>query len=308
MKLILYCMLLITAVTVQSLAEYSEAVASWPQVRLRLSEQISIADLFAAGLHPYHSPGLANMIIESKHSRIIVAGDAVEFPQFPSEQLEVFVDQPHLITQMTLKSPPLTFNEVRAEMTKWLPYTKKTSAELEAFLAAVKRDWLHYDTVNGKAYAVTFRSTTREPNGLRYSIWLMKAYHWDTPLRLCFTVDCNLMESRKRLKSYDGPIPPPPGYENVSMDPPKNWGPDNPYIPLTTEYRSPPGSLPPSAKLLPDGVTNNDNTNLKTESHQHAVTLGTDTSHKTKGNWIFWGVLTLAAISLISLILKKRNE
>ena len=60
------------------------------------------------------------------------------------------------------------------------------------------------------------------------AVWLHKAVSEETPLRLYFKASRSSNRPQKDLGTYSpDPIPPPPGYENVSMEAPRNFGPDS---------------------------------------------------------------------------------
>lgn len=231
--------------------QYSDQVRQWPQVRLQLSREVTVGDLFASGLKPYLRPNAENHNLYAKHAHItVVDRDGRAYPPIPADILRTEVLKPWLIGTMEIWTPPLTINEARAEMLKWLPITGRTEKELNDFLRAVEADWLHYDVVNGFTDVVRFADGWREKDGPKKTIVLMKSWQWQAPLRLSFQLDTSGMPSRKQLDLYEGPIPPPPGYEGADMKAPEVAHEDNRFIPVTTEPRPAQGTLPPEYQAM----------------------------------------------------------
>lgn len=250
MRLLLLCMTVIGASGL-SFGQYSEEVRTWPEVRLKLSSDVIVRDLFAAGLHPYWKPNAENKSLFAKHAVVtLVDRNGRVFPPFPSDIVRTIVQRPDLIETMDLWSPPLTVEEARSEMTKWLPLIGKTEKELQAFLDAVRADWLHYDISNGSSDVIRFVESWTDQDGLKTTVLLMKSWQWQVPLRMCLKIETAGMVSRKRWLYNEGPIPPPPGFEGADMKAPKHWEADNPFIPLTIQYRAPQGTLPPNYEAL----------------------------------------------------------
>lgn len=253
MKKSLFTLLLVLAPVAASLGQYSDQVRQWPQVRLQLSKEVTVMDLFASGLHPYLRPNAEHRNLYAKHTHItVIDRDGRAYPSIPADILRTRVEKPWLIESWEIWTPPLTINEAREEMRKWLPITGRSEKELEDFLQAVQADWLHYDRANGFTDVVRFADGWIDQDGVKKTILLMKSWQWQAPLRLCFKLETSAMKSRKPINLYDGPIPPPPGYEGADMKAPKDWEADDRFIPVTTEPRPAQGTLPPKYQAMDD--------------------------------------------------------
>ncbi len=214
---------------------------------------------------------------------------------------------------MEIWTPPLTIKEARGEMLKWLPMTARSGKELDDFLRAVEADWLHYDVVNGYTDVVRFADGWFDGDGVKKTLLLMKSWQWQAPLRLCFKLDTSGMKSRKPTELYDGPIPPPLGYEKADMKAPKDWEADDKFIPVTTEPRPAQGTLPPKYQAMNDKAQAEAAQKSspaiqpppKKEPEAKAVTTSEEPTSSTPR--LVWAVLIVAAISLLWLLLKNRK-
>lgn len=213
--------------------------SEWPRHLIRFSPDVTLGDVFASGLRPYRFPGLEQTMLEAKHVIVQVAAEPNNFPEVACERVEINVNEPWILSIIILRTPPVTVERAKDETLKWLPHGTRTSEELDAFLAAVSADWLHYDDLPGSAKReFSFMWKLRDGQGPRVQVFLMKAYHPQTPLRFCVSFDTHHMRSgRTRRSFYSNPIPPPPGYENVSMVAPIDFGPDSPTSWMTPEEK-----------------------------------------------------------------------
>lgn len=216
---------------------------------------------------------------------------------------------------MEIWTPPLTINEARAEMLKWLPLTGRSEKELNEFLHAVEADWLHYDVVNGFTDVVRFADGWRDKDRVKQTLWLMKSWQWQAPLRLCFSVETMDLASRKTIELYDGPIPPPPGFEGADMKAPKDWDADDRFIPLTTEPRPAQSTLPPKYQAMNDKAQA-DAAALKpppvaqrpTAKEPESKSAPPPTEQPASSTpWSVIVILVVAAVGLLSLMVKKRK-
>ncbi len=296
--------------------QYSDQVRQWPQVRLQLSQEVTVRDLFTAGLKPYLRPNAESRNLYAKHALItVVDRNGKAFPPLPADILRTTVRKPWLIASMEIWTPPLTINEARAEMTKWLAMTGRRHKELNDFLQAVEADWLHYDVVNGSADVVRFVDGWTDTDGLDKTVVLMKSWQWQAPLRLCFKLDASGMKSRKPIELYDSPIPPPPGFEGVDMKPPKDWEADDKFIPLTTEPRPAQGTLPPkyqaiNDKAQADAVAQKSSPAIQSPPKKAPATstaLTPSEAATSSTPWSLVVILIVAATGLLWLLVKKRK-
>lgn len=233
-------------------APYSDEVMEWPAIRLQLSDEILMDDLFKAGLQPFRRPYREHSTIHVKHVRLtVVDRDGTAFPEIAVDVMRVSVIKPNLISRAELWTPPLTISEARTEMQKWLPMMDKSESDLESFLSAVEKDWLSYDTTVGSVETLGFGGGWRDEDGFRRTITFMKSWQWQAPLRMQLILSADRMKSRRNNRSYYKiPIPPPSGFEHVNMTAPENWEADDRFVPLTTEPRPPQGTLPPKYQAM----------------------------------------------------------
>lgn len=215
-------------------------VEHWPQHVIGFSEKVTLTDIYEAGLRPYHFPSLERSFLETKHKTVIFRmRSSGDLPPIECERITLDVSDPWLLTQMTFMTGQYTLEESRKRMLPWLKYGDKTETDMDQFLAAVRADWLHYDS-NGVGKILRFGFMWKDGNGLgpRFGVSFMKAWNEKTPLRLTVDIDTfHMGKGRERKKSYDIPIPPPPGYETASMATPPNYGPDSPSSWETDEDR-----------------------------------------------------------------------
>lgn len=292
--------------------QYSDQVLTWPKISLKLSPEVTIADLFTAGLRPFRQPYAQNTDLHAKHAHItLIDRDGAVFPTLPTDVLRTSVQKPGLIGTLEMWSPPLTINEARTEMSKWLPLVARTEEELDTFLAAVKKDWLHYDHGEGGSDTVRFAFSLWDADGLKKTVLLRKAWHWETPLRLCVMLETATMKSRRGFSFYDIPVPPPPGFEDADMKAPQNWDADNPYVPLTVEYRNPPGTLPPDYQLMNDQAgalaATQATAPSKDGNPQTGMAAGRDSAQKSAEVLWMWAGVALLTISILGYLRLKRK-
>lgn len=317
MKRFILIWLLALAQLTAANGQYSDQVRQWPQVRLQLSQEVTVRDLFTAGLKPYLRPNAESRNLYAKHALItVVDRNGKAFPPLPADILRTTVRKPWLIASMEIWTPPLTIKEARTEMTKWLAITGRSEKELNDFLQAVEADWLHYDVVNGSSDVVRFADGWHENDGLKNTVLLMKSWQWQAPLRLCLSIETAGMKSRKPIELYDGPIPPPPGFEGADMKAPKDWEADDKFIPVTTEPRPAQGTLPPKYQAMNDKAQADaaaqksppalqPATPKKAPEAKPASTPSEEPASSTP--WSISVVLVVAAIGLLWLLLKKRK-
>jgi hypothetical protein len=246
MKLLASIALIISTVICCRGEPYSDTVQGWPHANFRLSDQIMVGDLFDSGLKPFRRPGAENRHLHAKHVQLTTSTRAgISYPLMPVDVLRCTVLKGGLIGTMEVWTPPLTIAEARAEMRKWLPLIAKTENDLDVFLKAVGGDWLGYDIVNGLPDSVRFAGRWNDGSGPDTSVFLMKSWQWQAPVRLCFAMNTMSLPSRRSLELYQEPIPAPPGFESQDMTAPKDWDADSMFIPVTTESRPALGVLPP---------------------------------------------------------------
>lgn len=315
MRRLLLTSIFTLALLTASYGQYSDQVNQWPKVRLQLSPEVTVNDLFAADLHPYLRPNAEHRNLYAKHAHItVVDRDGRAYPSIPADILRTEVRKPWLIASIEIWTPPLTINEARAEMRKWLPITGRSEKELNDFLRVVENDWLHYDVVNGFTDVVRFADGWHEKDGLKNTLLLRKSWQWQAPLRLCFNLETVTMPSRRSLEDYEGPIPHPPGFEDMDMKAPKDWEADDRFIPVTTESRPAQGTLPPKYQAMNDKAQSKAAAQMPTPAVQAPIPKkATETKPSKSSNestsstpWVVVVVLIMATLGLLWWLLKRR--
>jgi len=201
--------------------------ASWPKFTLRVNKATTLRDVFAAGLRPYLTDPQSH-VLEFKHANLRLADSGGKLlPSVAVEQAEVR-PQPSGLYNLILRSQSSTTAEARAAMTEWLPYIKKTPADLYAFLKEVDLNPVNYDDPKLGKYPDGFAGTWEGRHKEQFSVWFQKSYFREVPLRLTVQVSWHLVRTPAELNTfYEGSIPPPPGYEKESMAQPDDFGPDH---------------------------------------------------------------------------------
>lgn len=207
--------------------------SKWPEANLKLSQAGSLKDLFDSGLRPYRHPSLENSLLEVKHLRLeIHLASGKVLPRINMEWMNITMFNDGEIDNFEGSTPKLSIEEARAEMSKWLSYGTRKEEDLDSYLNAVKSDFLDFDDPyhglpDGCAVRWKEPGWKERGGGPQCTIWFRKTVSQTHPLSLYFKFSWGLNRPTKYAKSYRVPIPPPPGYEHVSMQAPKNFGPDS---------------------------------------------------------------------------------
>lgn len=207
----------------------------WPQAVLKLSRAGTLKDFFDSGLRPYRHPGLEKTTLEVKHLNLLIHLDSgKKLPPLPVELINIKMFSDGNISTFDGFTPRLTVTEARAEMVKWLPFSAngRTEADLNAYLKKVEADYIDFDDPyrgDPSGCGIGWREPGWETKGggPDCSVWFRKSMSETHPLKLYFSFSWRLNRPSKEARSYRVPIPPPPGYEHVSMEAPENFGPDS---------------------------------------------------------------------------------
>lgn len=219
---------------------------------LRVTTPGTLKDIFDAGMRPYRHPSLERTTLQVKHLRMtLTQSDGTPLPEHESQVVDICPQGNGLLRYVELNSGVKSLAECRAEMLKWLPYgqPRRTEAEVDVFLAAVKADHRHYDEV-GKGVRDNCRTRWTDSSGIGYTVWFQKGFDPAKPLALYVHVRWPRTPLERRT-FYREPIPPPPGYEHVSMQAGKDFGPDSaaddllPAAPAPVDDSDPPPQTPP---------------------------------------------------------------
>ncbi len=208
----------------------------WPKAQLKLSQAATLKDVFDSRLRPYAHPGLENSLLEVKHLNLSVRMGSGKFlPPIQAEVVNITPFKDGEIATIEGFTPRLTIEQAREEMLKWLPYAEnqRTEVDLDKFLEAVEADFLDFDDpYRGVSHGCGIGWNEPEfrnlGGGPKCGVGFRKTASETHPLRLYFGFDWGLNRPQKDRGTYrPDPIPPPPGYEHISMKAPNNFGPDS---------------------------------------------------------------------------------
>lgn len=202
--------------------------SDWPQHTLKFSNEGTLKDIFDAGIRPYRFPSLEKSSLGFKHVRVAVLLKSGE--QLPAIEVDWGNISPldgGLLSSVEMTSPDLTIQEAESAMRPFLSKGEKTIEQLQKFLVLAKSDPINYDDpYNGDSSK--FAISWIDPEGPAYDVFLKKTFQSAKPVSIAMKISFFPLRTRRQQRSfYDIPIPPPPGYENVSMDAPRNFGPDS---------------------------------------------------------------------------------
>jgi hypothetical protein len=205
----------------------------WPEARLKLSQAGTLKDVFDSGLRPYRYPSLETRLVAGKHVRLnLELASGKQLPELPVEKFQITPFADGEIAMFEGFTPKLTLADARREMAKWLRYGTRTAADLDAYLKAVEADPFNFDDPyrgrpDGCGLGWKEPGWKQRGGGPKCDLGFRKTASESHPLRLYFHLSWDLNRTMKDTVYYQTPIPPPAGYEHVSMDAPKNFGPDS---------------------------------------------------------------------------------
>ena len=207
--------------------------SQWPAVYLKLSQAGTLKDVFDSGLRPYRFPGLEKSTLEVKHIRLIIElASGKNLPTIKTEWLNIKMFDDGELAHMEGATPRLSLEQARMEMLHWLPHGTRSEKNLDDYLEAVKNDPVNFDDPyqglpDGCAVRWKEPGWQEKGGGPQCTIWFRKTFSEVEPLKLYFKISWGSNRPLRARKSYRVPIPPPPGYEHVSMEAPEKFGPDS---------------------------------------------------------------------------------
>lgn len=179
---------------------------------INISSDYGLKDIFDSGLRPFRQPGFeqAQVRIEPTDVALNLYGE-IEIPPMKWNTLRFNVIDDYRITDMLLISAPITLEQARSAIVPYVKFLNGASKDCDAFFKDVQEKGFfftrefHLSTLNSRrpSLMVSFNRT-----GINAK-----------PLSLEINVDWHI-EAKKRTSFFEGPIPPPKGYETVSMDKP----------------------------------------------------------------------------------------
>ena len=208
----------------------------WPKVTVRLSEQGKLREIFDSGLRPYRFPGLESGLLEAKHFLLsIQIGERNPLPEIPVEYSEIRVYSTGELSKLEFTTPQLTFVESEEIFRPWLALSSRTEEDLGRFFNAVRESPQFWRTQNkdemiSRGCSVNWNGTVDSSVGYRLPsyIYFMPTFSSHIPLRIRLGFSWAGNHPLNGARNYRRPIPPPFGYEGVSMEAPENYGPDSP--------------------------------------------------------------------------------
>jgi hypothetical protein len=207
--------------------------AKWPISHLKLSQAATLKEVFDSGLRPYRFPGCETTTLEVKHLRLITHLRPEKIlPEICVEWINISMFDDGQISQIEGTTPQLSLQDAKVEMMKWLSYGGRSEKDLDDYLKAVEADPLNFDDPY-RGFSDGYGVGWKEPEwsklggGAHCGLGFRKTFSNAQPLALHFSFSWSSNRPLKDANSYEIPIPPPPGYENVSMKAPEKFGPDS---------------------------------------------------------------------------------
>jgi hypothetical protein len=200
----------------------------WPQHVIRFDGEGTLKDIFDAGIRPYRFPSLEKSSLGFKHISASLAMKTGEvFPGIPVEWGDISPLKEGLLDNVEMTSPNLSVQEAEAAMVPFLKKSNRNIDQLRKFLAAAAADPRNYDDpYNGDSSG--FGIVWKDSKGPDYGVFFKSTFDSSKPVSIAIKVSFSSIRTPLQQRSfYDVPIPPPPGYENVSMEAPRNFGPDS---------------------------------------------------------------------------------
>jgi hypothetical protein len=203
--------------------------SDWPQHTLKFSSEGTLKDVFDAGLRPYRYPSLENSSLGFKHLRITMElKTGKRLPEIVAERGSISPLSGGLLSDFEMTSPNLSVDEAESLMGKFLFLGSRNQIDLKEFLAHAASDPTDYDDPY-KGKPDKFGISWEDDNGPKYAVFFKKTFDASKPVSFALNArwTTNHRTMRELSAFYKTPIPPPPGYENVSMEAPRNFGPDS---------------------------------------------------------------------------------
>ncbi len=201
----------------------------WPAYTVKLTRDGQLKELFDAGLRPGYTSMAKNTELDLKHARMnFVLTNGKSLPEFDAEQGRVTLTRVGLL-RLRFISQPLSVEEAKKTMMRWLPFFSekrhKTEAQLDDFLGQASADYSGYDDRDFGAAPVGFSGGWKDTNEVGYGVRFEKSWNELLPVRIYFNVVWHYVRYEKEEGDfYDEPIPSPVGYKIETV---KSWGPDD---------------------------------------------------------------------------------
>ena len=291
---------------------------NWPAYSLKMTPEGTLRELFEAGLRPGYTGVADRSELDIKHTRLtFVLADGRSLPEFAAEYGRITVSRAGL-SRLHFVSQPLSVEEAKTTMAKWLPFfsekRRQTETALDDFLRKVAADYSGFDDPNFGAAPEGFGGGWKDDNGVGYGVRFQKAYNETLPIRIYLNVGWHYLRTENQaVDFYRQPIPPPEGYEIPRLT---NWGPDS-----TSEMMYAKGiPFPPGQGLSGRGQndvvevaesgkeTPNPPSDIKSRNPaEERMPLTPEMKPISRLPWISAGALLLGMIALIVNAFKNRS-
>jgi hypothetical protein len=228
-KLITFLIILLGSIQVAPCEQnISYEPSDWPHHTIKFPSEGTLKDIFDAGIRPYRFPSLERTALGFKHVNVSFEMKTGELlPKVPVEWADLDILKEGLISSIEMTSPNLSPQQAELAMIPYLKYGKRTTEQLRAFLSAAGDDPRGYDDPykgDSSGFAISWIDT----DGPAYDIFFKSTFDNLKPVSIALKISFFPIRTPLQQRSfYDVPIPPPPGYEHVSMDAPRNFGPDS---------------------------------------------------------------------------------
>lgn len=228
-KLIILLIILLGSIQVAPCQKnISYKPSDWPHHTIKFPSEGTLKDIFDAGIRPYRFPSLERTALGFKHVNVSFEMKTGELlPKVPVEWADLDILKEGLISSIEMTSPNLSPQQAELAMIPYLKYGKRTTEQLRAFLSAAGDDPRGYDDPH-KGDSSRFRIIWNDINGPNYVVFFKSTFDDLKPVSIALKISFFPIRTPLQQRSfYDVPIPPPPGYEHVSMEAPRNFGPDS---------------------------------------------------------------------------------
>jgi hypothetical protein len=202
--------------------------SDWPHHTIKFPSEGTLKDIFDAGIRPYRFPSLERTALGFKHVNVSFEMKTGELlPKVPVEWADLDILKEGLISSIEMTSHNLSPQQAELAMIPYLKYGKRTTEQLRAFLSAARDDPRGYDDPykgDSSGFAISWIDT----DGPAYDIFFKSTFDNLKPVSIALKISFFPIRTPLQQRSfYDVPIPPPLGYEHVSMEAPRNFGPDS---------------------------------------------------------------------------------
>lgn len=260
-------LLLLVFITTPLLAISYDYTELWQKKELQIIEKQDLRSLLDAGIVPFRFPSMEKMNMSFKHINLsLIDPHDRTTPYFPVETGDLMIFKPGVIKRLLLRSRRMTIEEGRAEMFKWVYLSNKTESDIIEYLKVLEAYSKSMSFDDPPAFSLGTLFSYGETR-VDYYVHPTRGYY--DPLRLVVKVTWNPFKAQKDYNLFNEPIPQPSGYEHISFDAPKKFGPDSldevlrfkqeyaklKGLPIPEHYEMPP--IPRSEPVqLPDYATN----------------------------------------------------